>query len=500
MNSSVTDACAHRTARGLGTLFRWVPFFFLGILLDALPLAAQSGGGAPLPVDHWAHAALERLAAARLLGEDWVEGARPISVGEAVAALRTAARNDDGGALHGFAAEALERLLEEYPVADGAEWWRGSGASVGYASRTDGDDAWHGAVLAPRIILIPADAAAIVYEAGLEWGGGAGERPSGDLVHHRVLAGARLGPVRVVAGRQRWQFGTGTQSIVLGDAAPHDAVGVALAEPAHVRWLGPLRASLLLRRIGGDRYGQSATLAAMRVAFVPHPAVQVNLSRTMVVAGTVEGKRVGPGDVVLMFFGKHTDFEDQVAAVGAQLRARILGRPVEPYLEWGFTDTAGLDEDPAVVAGVFVPVMPGFPEASLRYEYTAFGESARPPFLPCCHEPRSWYRHYMIRDRYVDGEGRPLGHPLGGYGHEHRVEGAAWLAQGRARMTGALVVREREAKNILHDVRPGRSTAGELAVTFHLRKSLTLRSSIEYERGTAGWSTLESWFGLLFLP
>lgn len=496
----MADPRSPLVARGLGTRFRWVPFVFLGLGVGASPLAAQRGDGAPLPVDHWAHAVLERLAAARLLGDDWVEGARPVSIATALAALRAAASREEGGPFSDLAAEALELFLEEYPIGEGAAAWRGSGVVIGSAAHDDGADEWRGAFLAPRVVVIPTDAVAIVYDGEARWGGGAGDRAGVDLVHHRALAGARLGPVRVVVGRQRWQFGTGTQSIVLGDAARHDAFDVALAEPADARWLGPLRASLLLRRIGGDRYGTSAALAAMRVAFAPHPAVQVNLSRTMVVAGEVDGRHVAPRDVVLMLFGKHTDFEDQVAAIGAEFRTRILGWPVEPYLEWGFTDTAGLDEDPAIVAGVFIPAVPGFPAASVRYEYAAFGAAARPPFLPCCHEPRSWYSHHRIRERYVDAEGRPLGHPLGGYGHEHRLEAAAWLDRGRARVAGALALREREPRNILHDQRPGPSSAGELDLDLRLGRSLTLESSVEYERGDEGWSMFEGRIAVRIVP
>lgn len=472
--------------------------FLITSLIVALPgrASGQTDRLIPLGTDHWAYPLLDRLGAAGMLGPHGVGGGRPLSVAAVASALRHAADQVDGGGrgdLAALAEHALAQLLEEYPLAgqdsDRRTPARGIGRpSLGIglldAAAEEGD--WRGAVVDARLVAAPIGNLAILYEPQLRFG--VAESGSGrvDTETRRLIASTAWRGVRFYGGREYLDFAVGSGGgIVLSDAVAFDGLGLSVDEPIQVRWLGPVRGSLFLSRIGGDELGGRAYFGAMRFAFSPYPWVQAELNRTILLATEVTGERLGPGEFLQSLVGKHTAFEDQKASIGLRFLAEVAGWPVQPYVELGFEDTAGIDEDPGLVTGIHLPSLPGLPALSFRYEYAAFGGAARPFFGP--GQSRNWYRHARVRSRYVDSDGVPLGHPLGGYGYEHRFESGVWLSGSRVQLDVAAFARDREDRNILADLRPGKSVGGSIDVRFRARPGFEIAGQVHGEDGRAGW-------------
>jgi len=452
----------------------------------------------PLPTDHWAYDALDRLAAAGWLEAGRVDGARPLPVAAVGAALEAAARavlgeafrdgsaGGSGGrartATGAFAIEAWTRFRREFPSVDGpvTSTW------LGYEERRDGDEPWHGTVLEARIHWMPVASVGMNYEPELRFAAEGGVA----VDHGRFGVATRVGGLWLFAGRERLAFATGAGGgVTLSDAVALDGIGVGLAEPLVLPVLGPVHGIVYLSRMGGDAFGDAVGFGAMRVSLEPVPWLQLHLNRTLLFARRNRGMEMSARHVLLMLLGKHTAFEDQRASVGVLVTADVAGWPVQPYLEWGFEDTAGLDEDPGIVAGVFLPSIPFAPAMSLRYEYTAFGEHAL--FLPGADfQPRAWYRHTSgIRERYVDDAGTPIGHPLGGYGYEHRVQAGGWARDARLRVTVSAFHRLRKEGNILYEERPGTSLGATAGLELALPAAGMLTVDFETEHGAAGWAS-----------
>lgn len=471
--------------------------------------AAAYDAAAPLETGHWAYDALDRLAAAGVLGAHAPGGMRPLPLAVVADALRVAAEAEAARpVLATFARNALRRLRAEFPGAvaagDGPDGPGGAGAvdgpggdegplrAAGVAASAFagfvGGDGRRGAVLEPRLVWAPAAGIALHYSPRFEYGAAPGSSADAAVSHDRFGISARWRALWLFAGRERIDFGLGSGGgIVLSDRVAFDGFGIATHDAVELPWLGPTRAALYLSRIGGDALGERAGFAAMRLSFSPAPWVQLHLSRTMLVARSRGADTISAGDVLLLLVGKHTPFEDQRASVGIRLRAAVGGWPIEPYIEWGFEDTAGLHEDPGIVAGLYAPVVPGAPGLALRYEYAAFGRAAR--WIPlCCFERRNWYRHGGVRARYADADGTPIGHPLGGYGLEHRAEARLWLDDARLHLRAAAFLRRRREGNILAAVRPGTSSGAAVDAGYALGGRWIVEGSLWIEAGRDGWS------------
>lgn len=486
--------------------------FLLGLvgclLLVGRPVQAQHAGAgeaiAPLYSDHWAYAALERLAAAGWIEPGRIDGARPLPVGVVADALEeAAARASDGGrrdrdpisgdgdgdggepaGLARFARMAWERFRREFPTNAPVA----GSIRIGYEERSSRDREWRGRVFEPTLVWSPAPWLGLSYAPEFHYGGFAGSEATGNGRLGHLNAATRWNRVWLFAGRGSLSFGTGASGgVTLSDAAIFDGVGIGLVEPLDVSVLGRVNGLVYVSRIGADEFGDASIFGAMRVSLTPAPWIQLHLNRTLLVARKNRGEVLGPEDVLFLLVGKHTLFEDQRASIGVRLRTNIAGWAVQPYLEWGFEDTAGIDEDPGVVVGLFAPAIPLLPEVSLRYEYTAFGEDAQ---LFGDFERRNWYRHSTgIRAQYVDIAGTPIGHPLGGYGYEHRVETGVWLDDARVRLDLAAFQRDRKPRNLLYDRRPGKSVGGTVDFVFMPVSGAEVVTTLRAEHGAAGWST-----------
>lgn len=91
------------------------------------------------------------------------------------------------------------------------------------------------------------------------------------------------------------------------------------------------------------------------------------------------------------------------------------------------------------------------------------------------------------RVAYADAAGTPLGHPLGGYGHEHRVEARAWPADARWRLRAAFAAIEREPGNLLYERKPGAGWSAAFGAAYRLGARVELEAAGQVERGRTGW-------------
>src|SRR5690606_11343321 len=132
--------------------------------------------------------------------------------------------------------------------------------------------------------------------------------------------------------------------------------------------------------------------------------------------------------------------------------------------------------DPAVLAGVVAAWDPGFPLAA-RYEYVAFGEAAR--ICPWCDTlPAFWYQHTRFQGGWRAGDDL-LGHPLGGYGSQHRIGLRVW-APGRGLDVEAWGGRlRRDRWNLLEAALPGAAWTGGARLRWR-RTRLELRARADW--------------------
>src|SRR5690606_34597427 len=109
---------------------------------------------------------------------------------------------------------------------------------------------------------------------------------------------------------------------------------------------------------------------------------------------------------------------------------------------------------------------------------------------------RGWYTHSRVRRAYLNANGDPYGHPLAGYGHEHRLEAHATLLDARLRLAAAVLTREREPDNRLWHVRPGRSHGGFVNASYRVSPRLRVEAGGLLESGERGWREAEARLGL----
>jgi len=271
--------------------------------------------------------------------------------------------------------------------------------------------------------------------------------------------------------------------MLLDDAVALDALVLRSAGPVRLPgllgWLGPVDMAVALGTLEGvtvdstpvtdpwvqtpgtlDTEARDPWMVVARLAVAPHPRVRIAVNRLIIGLTRWNGEDIGPDDMLRIAVGELTVFDDQKASLEAAVRLDLFGVSVAPYLELAFEDAAGaIYEDPGVLLGLHVPAVPGLPTTSARWEYTAFGEDAC--YAGGC-EPvtRNWFWHPLSGRLHAAPDGTLLGHPLGGYGNEHRLQLESWLADARLRLAVTGIVRERLPHNLRFDGSTARAYEG----------------------------------------
>ncbi|MFW5947076.1 MAG: capsule assembly Wzi family protein [Gemmatimonadota bacterium] len=334
----------------------------------------------------------------------------------------------------------------------------------------------------------------------------------------------RVGSVRLTASHDGQRLEPGASGgVVLHDRVRQGRLEVATAEPVRLPWL--------LRHLGPFMISASGSVMPSdtlpNVGFFtgefrlqPFPWLTLGLYRTAAVVNETDGETLGLRDLWLILKGTRSgstaNFDDQKASMSASVRARLLGVTVNPYFVWGWEDTWKIDEDPGTVLGVWLPAVPlGGQPVGLRYEYTAFGDDAR--IIWPWSERWAWREWYgrVLRGRNVYAEGDELlGHPLGGYGTEHRVELDLAFADPGLVVSGLLFTRDRvqgfaedyrlgeprtiEYRNLLYDEMPGRSLGASLHGTL-TTGGVRLDGGLTVETGREGWDRVTGSVGATWL-
>ena len=242
---------------------------------------------------------------------------------------------------------------------------------------------------------------------------------------------------------------------------------------------------------------------------LPAPWLELGVSRGALVGGRFDGgsvpwdpKPYGPDqgslslkDILKVFLGQLTPFDDQITAFDVRGSLAGLGLPALAYGELGLEDKDRSWGDPAVMAGLLVA--PSSAPVGIRYEYAAFGRPAR--WCPWCDTlPAFWYQHTRFQSGWQVGD-QLLGHPLGGYGLQHLVEVSFFdRSYGVSGDVGGGWLR-RDRWNLLEDGRPGRAAFALAALRVRPRPYLELRGSGRVEKGREGWSAGELNVGVRYL-
>jgi peptidoglycan biosynthesis protein MviN/MurJ (putative lipid II flippase) len=425
--------------------------------------AQTPAGWSPVGEGHWTLSVLE-----------WMEARGELPVGASAVRPLPAARVAE---MIG-AAELGERFGEERGASNGLS------ASVGLRLR--GDD---GGTALRSLVRIDA--------------GSPSSLPFGfvELDRWSVLrggVGVRAGKLWAVAARERVQLGGGaTGSIVLNPSARLDGVSVGTAEPLSLPVLGAVSLIAGAGPLGRYEAVDDPWWGYVRATSRPTPWLQIGGTRGVLAGGHFGGgtvafdaKPYGPdarsmsaGDVVRLIFGANTGFDDQVFAVDVRTAWSGLGAALVTYAELGWDDADRSWGDPGLIAGaLWAPTAPW--PITLRYEYVAFGSSAR--WCGWCDTlPAFWYQHVRFQSGWRAGP-ELLGHPLGGYGRQHAVSVSSWSPDGRIRAEMGVASLDRERWNLLEDERPGSATSFELETAWRGRPWLEVAGEIRDERGR-GW-------------
>ncbi len=490
------------------------------MLLGGAPAYAQDAGPVAdtaanarmvsprLPTSHWAVEATRRLEALGLAPGYFPAQSAPTWT-EVEAALAEAARRAPAEApAMAATVSAWQRRFREEFTGSRRKWGFLAGAA-GARSRARGS---RGLDTFPRTktTLLADPPAGADGEAHARLAAGLG-------AHGAVLADVVVGTegaslprweaavawrgVRASVGRAPIAYGyTEGTGVVLAGAAPSAHAEIESARafrlPGPLRWLGPttFHTALGRHRIEGDAGGQSVFLG-MRVAARPHPRVTLAAQRAALFGGVERAGPVTPRKLLGVLVGQYQDgseFENQW--VSGELRYRLPVEPVLPlvaYLEWGTEDMAGgFDEAPGIVVGAYAPSIPLAPGVSAGLEYAFFG-------VRCCRsQPVRWYAHGALG---AAAGGEPLGHPLGGNGHEWLAHATAHFADARLRVTGRAFLREREPYTLFGAGKSGDSRGGSLRLSAGAWHNLNFDVAVLGEVG-AEWreGAVESSLSLLF--
>ena len=460
---------------------------------NPLPAEAQQARVSPfLPAGHWAVETLRSLHGQGLLPRGYDPAFGRQTTAETLRGLRAAAPRSE------TATAALERLLEEL----GPGWTDGAPRRpvLATALAVGGEDvagrmlAGHGGGfglywLGPLPAADVSGATGTVEHRGrvwrVAWGVDAGVGDGGATIRDAYVMGG-VGPVGVWGGLVAGSFRNGPDGgVVLSRMRPGPGGGLLLLEPValpgFLRHLGPVRFATQLYVGGSNGEFESPWLWFTRGSIEPHPRFQLGVNRGVMFGG--DGNDDGGfRELVYLLIGKHSGgFDNQIVSVTG--RYRIPTDPLIPltgYFEWGFEDSAGAWRDvPGIVAGLESPALPFAPGVSLGASWTKFEGS-------CCGNP-IWYRNWAFDGGWSDA-GEPLGHPLGGHGHEWQGYGRLVALDARLQLELAGFTRWRGEENLFAPARTGESRGGRGELTLMPMAGWQLFAAAELERGDGDWS------------
>jgi hypothetical protein len=481
------------------------------------PAVEERRGASPtLPQEHWAVRAAAR-AEALGLAPGYFPAQRSAPLAAVAAALREAAMRAplERPAMGAVAAGWVRRLEEEFSGVRAGERSPLLGASAGVAG------AELRGRLRPASGLFAARTDPVPLADVSEWGGtGMAAAALGPLA---LVAAATAtddgvyvplwevsgdaGPLSLGFGRQPVGYGPGRGGgVILSGQVPLVRGQIQTARPVHLPWvlrhLGPTTFHTSLTRLREPRQRGNPWFWTARMGVQPHPRVEVAVSRASIFGGDSISTPTNLENVAKMALGLLSlDFENQ--EVSADFRVRLPTErwlPATAYLEWGAEDAAGALRDvPGRVVGVLLPALPGVPGVSAGAEYAHFP-------VHCCGNP-PWYFHAAHPGGWVYRD-LPLGHPLGGEGHEASVYADAELWDARVRLSGRAFFRERSqegflttpqrAGNLYSPTRAGGSRGGALDAALRLAPHAEGTVSLYRDAGD-GWREQRLRVGLSYL-
>jgi hypothetical protein len=291
----------------------------------------------------------------------------------------------------------------------------------------------------------------VAWAAGRHFAGASeetfGTDAGADVPRWELVAAA--GNVALSVGDQPVAYGWGRAGgFVFADPDPLPRVELQTTAPTRLGgplgFLGTMSFHAFASRLDEDRHAGDPWMWGARLALRPRERLTLGVTRGAIFGGDVA--EVTPGRLLRSLAGViDQSFDNQILSF--DLRWRL---PTERaaaatlYVEWASDDAGGgLNEQPAVLAGMYLPALPGMPNVALGLEHARIAR--------CCGHG-SWYFHTEFRG-YWAREGRPLGHPLGGGGSETRLYADADLYDALLRVTADAFVRDRA--QLAYDGSPG---------------------------------------------
>ena len=470
---------------------------FLILLMWATRAPAQTASPW-LPADHWSVAAVGRLDALGLLPPFDATARQHTSVRVAML-LREAVR---AAVALGPGSDAALRLAEGYERRFAEEW------PHAFARAVSAEGAYLATSVASGLVVRENARLAGGYTPDRDW---TGPRPlrdtrsAGGAVHAGGAAGRHIaatvsatgagavwrvtqlaldvtaGPAGVWIGRRAPGYSPSRGGgLVLDGAVAFEGSGVYTLRPLRVPILGGLEGELFGGRVDRNGFVDRPWFMAMRAHVSPHARLSVGATRAAVFGG-MNGSSVGPRQLAEVLVGANLagDYaDDQVASIDA--RWRLPTRlPLQLYAEWGMhdADPGVLFVMPSFSVGAWLPALPFAPALAVGIEHTRIARS-------CCNNP-PWYRHFELAEGWTEG-GVPIGHPLGGHGHEWRARISGAPLDARLLLDASIILRNRGEENLYAPERGGDAAGVEATLDARITGWLSLDAAMRIEDGT-GW-------------
>lgn len=455
--------------------------------------AAAQDAYLPLPPGHWALDAVRRAEALGLVTH-YLPAQRTASREEVGAALGEALENARGRpGLEGLARGWALRYREEFTGGIvlqasrvGVAWIEADGlAAPGAGYRADFGRPPTGAAPIPDRATPAAFAEIALAEGWLgAYAAGAADEDDARLERGELTIAGR--GVALSIGRGATGYGYAAAGGITLTGAALDRVQVQTLRPVRLpAGLGRMALHGQAGLPGGDRHPGDPALISVAITLKPHRRLTLAGYRAAILGGDSAGAPLTGRTFLQSLLGltqnRENGFSNQVASLDVRWRAPTEAWvPVTLYLEGGMEDLSvirSLRRSPGVLAGAFLPMLPGLPEVGLGVERTSFGRS-------CCGNG-IWYRHFQHHGGWAAGDA-PLGHPLGGHGHET----AAYLQlddpSARLRVNARGFRRFRGAENLYAPGREGRSHGVVGRVRWRAAPPVELELDGGYEQGE-GW-------------